>query len=146
MCRITNVELERGFERLGLQRCNMKKVCCLVAADGIVDVVEFMRTFSWHDVHNVEKSIYEAKLQVHVRQVFIVKSVLINLLEQKKVIISRAMDRIAVLQQSGKENAHKVQEVFGQEHDVRVFSDSVHIYKETLHGQHDHKIKKPLNI
>jgi hypothetical protein len=58
------VELERGFQKLGLQRCDMKKICCLVAADGVVDVLEFMRTFSWHDVQNVEKAVYEAKLQV----------------------------------------------------------------------------------
>jgi hypothetical protein len=56
--------LERGFKKLGLHKCDMKKICCLVAADGVVDVLEFMRTFSWHDVQNVEKALYEAKLQV----------------------------------------------------------------------------------
>ena len=63
-CRITNVELERGFHKLGLHSCDLKKICCLVAADGVVDVVEFMRTFSWHDVHDVQKAVNEAKLQV----------------------------------------------------------------------------------
>ncbi len=71
LVRITNVELERGFQKLGLQRCDMKKICCLVAADGVVDVLEFMRTFSWHDVQNVEKAVYEAKLQVIRRNFFL---------------------------------------------------------------------------
>lgn len=51
---------------------------------------------------------------------------------QRKLVISRAMDRMAVLQQSGNEISHKMQEVIGREDHIRVFSDSVHVYKETL--------------
>ena len=59
--RITNVELERGLERLGLKAINMKKICLIVAADGVVDVLEFLRTFSWHDVRDVNQAVHEAK-------------------------------------------------------------------------------------
>lgn len=42
----------------------ISKLSAIVAADGVVDVVEFLRTFAWHDIRNIDHALQESKLQV----------------------------------------------------------------------------------
>jgi hypothetical protein len=40
------------------------------------------------------------------------------------------MDRMEVLQQGSKEDTYKLQETIGREDHMKMFSDSIHVYKE----------------
>src|SRR6056300_1495530 len=60
---ITKVEFARGLQRVGLVGADINKLSAMVAADGIIDVLEFIRLFAWHDVRQVDKSIAEAKIK-----------------------------------------------------------------------------------
>ena len=42
---------------------------------------------------------------------------------------------MAVLQEAGKEKEQKLGETFGHEDNVKVFSDSIHVYKEDIKGR-----------
>jgi hypothetical protein len=37
--------------------CDIKKLGAAVAADGVVDVFEFLRLYSWRDVPNIEQAL-----------------------------------------------------------------------------------------
>lgn len=65
---ITKVEFGRGLQRIGITGGNIGKLSAMVAADGLIDVMEFLRLFAWHDVRYVDKAITDAKLQVCVRK------------------------------------------------------------------------------
>jgi len=60
---LTKVEFARGLQRLGITGASIGKLSAMVAADGLVDVLEFMRLFAWHDVRHVDKAIAESKIQ-----------------------------------------------------------------------------------
>lgn len=61
---ITKVEFARGLQRCGIIGGSISKLSAMVAADGIIDVLEFMRLFAWQDVRHVDKSIAIAKVSV----------------------------------------------------------------------------------
>jgi hypothetical protein len=59
---ISTVELAHGFKRMGIV-CDMKKLGSAVAADGMVDMIEFMRLFAWQDVPNIEQALRKTRFR-----------------------------------------------------------------------------------
>ena len=41
--------------------CDIKKLGAAVAADGVVDIFEFLRLFSWRDVPNIEQALLDTR-------------------------------------------------------------------------------------
>lgn len=80
--RLTRTEFLRGMIRVGCQAVGISKLSAIVAADGVVDVVEFLRTFAWHDIRNIDHALQESKLQ-------------------RSTMVSKAEQRIAEGVQSG---------------------------------------------
>lgn len=54
---ISTVELGHGFKRMGLTGLDMKQLGAAVAADGNVDIFEFMRLYAWEDIVHLDKAL-----------------------------------------------------------------------------------------
>jgi len=60
------MEFTTAMSRLMLTldlKTTSKVAAVLAGSDSMIDCLEFLRAFAWHDVHNIEEELYEAKLQ-----------------------------------------------------------------------------------
>ena len=58
---ITIVELGHGLKRMGITGLDMKALGAAIAADGLVDLYEFLRLYCWEEIPNVEKALKVAR-------------------------------------------------------------------------------------